>query len=363
MQKQASVPETLQQAVLQPSTCMPEGTSTIRGWDFNDGVDLTGIMNSMLRTGCQASALGQACNEVNRMLSWRLNQEESSCAPSEAQEGGLPPQGVRCKIFLGYTSNLVSAGVREHIRYLVQHHMVDVLCTSAGGIEEDFIKCMAPTYAGDFHLKGQDLRAQGLNRVGNMLVPNSNYCAFEDWIMPILDTMLIEQQQGTHWTPSKMIRRLGKEINHPDSIYYWAYKNDVPVYCPALTDGSLGDMLYFHTFKNPGLILDIVADIRAMNDEAMKAPPRKTGVIILGGGLPKHHICNANLMKNGADFAVYISTAQEFDGSDSGARPDEAVSWGKIRADAKPVKVYGDASIMFPLIISQTFAKQVDKFS
>ncbi len=68
-------------------------------------------------------------------------------------------------------------------------------------------------------------------------------------------------------------------------------------------------------------------------------------------------------MKNGADFAVYISTAQEFDGSDSGARPDEAVSWGKIRADAKPVKVYGDASIMFPLIISQTFAKQVDRFS
>lgn len=81
-------------------------------------------------------------------------------------------------------------------------------------------------------------------------------------------------------------------------------------------------------------------------------------LLYTGAGLPKHHICNANLMKNGADYAVYVSTAQEYDGSDSGARPDEAVSWGKIRADAKPVKVYGDASIMFPLIISQTFAKQ-----
>ena len=81
--------------------------------------------------------------------------------------------------------------------------------------------------------------------------------------------------------------------------------------------------------------------------------------VLACAGLPKHHICNANLMKNGADFAVYISTAQEFDGSDSGARPDEAVSWGKIRADAQPVKVYGDASILFPLIISQTFAKQI----
>lgn len=158
-----------------------------------------------------------------------------------------------------------------------------------------------------------------------------------------------------------MIARLGQEINHPDSIYYWAWKNDIPVFCPALTDGSLGDMLFFHTYKSPGLVCDIIEDIRRMNDHAMKAAPRKTGVIILGGGVPKHHICNANLMKNGADFAVYLNTAQEFDGSDSGARPDEAVSWGKIRADATPVKVHGDASILFPLLISQTFVKHLQR--
>ncbi|KAK3275721.1 hypothetical protein CYMTET_16165, partial [Cymbomonas tetramitiformis] len=70
----------------------------------------------------------------------------------------------------------------------------------------------------------------------------------------------------------------------------------------------------------------------------------------------KHHICNANLMRNGADFAVFVNTAQEFDGSDSGARPDEAISWGKIRMDAKPVKVYGDATLVFPLLVAQTFA-------
>ena len=76
-----------------------------------------------------------------------------------------------------------------------------------------------------------------------------------------------------------------------------------------------------------------------MNNEAAHAGPRKTGVIILGGGVPKHHICNANMFRNGSDFAVYINTAAEFDGSDSGARPDEAVSWGKIRGDASSVKV------------------------
>tara|TARA_B100000767_G_C19246790_1_gene321527 strand:+ start:37 stop:375 length:339 start_codon:yes stop_codon:yes gene_type:complete len=87
-----------------------------------------------------------------------------------------------------------------------------------------------------------------------------------------------------------------------------------------------------------GLILDIAGDIRGMNDMALNA--KHTGMIILGGGLIKHHICNANLMRNGADHAVFVNTGQEFDGSDSGARPDEAVSWGKIRLGATSVKVY-----------------------
>lgn len=88
-------------------------------------------------------------------------------------------------------------------------------------------------------------------------------------------------------------------------------------------------MLYFHSYKNPGLRIDLVEDIRAINNEAVYA--KKTGTIILGGGLVKHHIMNSNLMRNGADFSVFVNTAQEYDGSDAGAKPDEAVSWGKIR--------------------------------
>lgn len=186
-----------------------------------------------------------------------------------------------------------------------------------------------------------------MNRIGNLIVPNSNYCAFEDWVIPILDKMLEEQEASKnkgeegqiHWTPSKIIARLGKEINNEDSVYYWAWKNDIPVFCPALTDGSLGDMMYFHTFKtSPAqLRVDIVEDVRKINTMSVRA--KRAGMIILGGGLVKHHIANACLMRNGAESAVYINTAQEFDGSDAGARPDEAVSWGKIKADAKSVKV------------------------
>jgi deoxyhypusine synthase len=135
-------------------------------------------------------------------------------------------------------------------------------------------------------------------------------------------------------------------------------KNDIPVYCPALTDGSICDMIFFHSARKPGLRCDIVEDIRGMNNEALKCKTR-TGVVLLGGGLPKHHILNANLMRNGCDYCVLLNTAQEFDGSDLGARPDEAVSWGKIRLDGQAVKICIDATIGFPLLVSQTFAKWV----
>lgn len=195
--------------------------------------------------------------------------------------------------------------------------------------------------------------------MGNLLVPNSNYCAFEDWVMPILDALHAEQAgRAAPWTPSEVIARLGREIGHEESVCYWAARHGIPIYCPALTDGSLGDMLYFHSFRSPGLVVDLVRDIRAMNDEALQVrQPRRTGMLLLGGGVSKHHVANANLMRNGADFAVYVNTGAEFDGSDSGASPDEAVSWGKIAGHARPVKLVADATLVLPLLVAQTFAR------
>ncbi|XP_049666652.1 deoxyhypusine synthase isoform X1 [Accipiter gentilis] len=346
-------------AVLKPSGPLPGESLPVRGYDFAGGPDHAALLRSFRTTGFQATSFAQAVAEIHRMIAAKLEPLSEEERGRAGLAGPRPPSG--CTIFLGFTSNLISSGVRETIRYLVQRNMVDVLVTTAGGVEEDLIKCLAPTYIGDFSLRGQDLRQSGINRIGNLLVPNDNYCKFEDWLMPILEQMVDEQEtQGVRWTPSRMIARLGKEINNPESVCYWAQKNNIPVLSPALTDGSLGDMIFFHSYKHPGLVLDIVEDLRLINTQAIFA--RKTGMIILGGGLVKHHIANANLMRNGADFSVYVNTAQEFDGSDSGARPDEAVSWGKIRMDATPVKVYADASLVFPLLVAETFAQRADAF-
>eukprot|EP00163_Fabomonas_tropica_P033176 TRINITY_DN860_c0_g1_i2.p1 TRINITY_DN860_c0_g1~~TRINITY_DN860_c0_g1_i2.p1 ORF type:complete len:356 (+),score=113.29 TRINITY_DN860_c0_g1_i2:344-1411(+) len=342
-----------------PSPCrhteMPEGTKTVKGYDFNEGCDVNKLLDFYATSGFQSTNVGLAIEEIKRMRAWRLSDEPVKEDDPDELKDPETRKNIKCKVFLGYTSNLISSGVRECIRFLAEHKMVDVIVSTAGGIEEDFIKCLAPTYMGDFALKGEELRRKGINRIGNLLVPNNNYCAFEDWMSPILDQMLKEQkEEGVVWTPSKMIHRLGKEINHPDSVYYWCYKNNIPVYCPAITDGSIGDMVYFHSIKNPGLVIDIARDIYGINQSAVDA--HRTGIIILGGGLVKHHICNANLMRNGAHYGIFVNTGQEFDGSDSGARPDEAVSWGKLTLGSRAVKVYADATIVFPLLVAKTFA-------
>ncbi|KAK0482041.1 Deoxyhypusine synthase [Armillaria luteobubalina] len=349
-----SIPSGASAAVLQPSDPVPDTAVSVEGPNFDKQLSLQEFICSYERIGFQANSLGRAIAIVNKMRKWLADDESEEYKSIEARSQ------VRCNVFLGYTSNLISSGLREIILHLVKHKHVSALVTTAGGIEEDFIKCLGKTYLADFNLDGADLRRRGMNRIGNLVVPNDNYCKFEDWLMPILDSMLVEQKEhGKIWSPSSFIRRLGKEINNEESVYYWAYKNDIPVFCPALTDGSIGDMIYFHSFKNPGLIVDIVQDICELNELSRKS--RKAGMIILGGGVCKHQIANAMLIRNGADYSVYINTGQEFDGSDSGARPDEAISWGKIRAGSESVKVFADATLVFPLLVAATFAQDVDE--
>ena len=317
--------------------------SQVKGYDFNEGIDYEGLLGSFSSMGIQATELAKGVDLVNKMLNWKEND------PDQGNERG-------CKIFLGYTSNMVSSGCRELIKFLAEHKLVDVIVTTAGGIEEDFIKCLAPSHIGSFKVDDHQLREEGLNRIGNMLVPNQNYCLFEDWLNPLLDEIYEEQTRNNKiWSPSQIIDFLGNKIDHKDSIYYWCHKNEIPVFCPALTDGSMGDMIFFHSYRKPGLIIDIVEDIRRLNKSAMSA--MKTGAVILGGGLVKHHIFNANLMRNGLDFTVLINTAIEYDASDAGATPQEAISWGKISGEGNFVKIFGEASIIFPLIISRSFAK------
>ncbi len=304
----------------------------IQGYDFNQGVDYEKILDNYASLGIQASNMHKAIQIINEMIS------------------------SKAFIYLGYTSNMITSGLRDIIRYLAEHKKVQIIVTTTGGIEEDFLKCLGDFRLGNFRLSGKKLRENGINRAGNILIPNSRYCEFEDFIIPILEECYENQKKTQEIiTPSRLIWKLGEKINNKKSVYYWCWKNQIPVFCPAITDGSLGDMIYFFKSKHPDFKIDVAEDIWEINNSTIGK--EKTGIIILGEGIIKHHICNANMFRNGADYSVYINTTPEYDGSDSGALPEEAVSWGKILPEAKTVKVYSEASLIFPLIVAKTFAK------
>ncbi|KAK1443988.1 deoxyhypusine synthase [Babesia gibsoni] len=356
----SGVPENAAKAVLQPSTLPPDCKAYVSGSMYDSDIDIGELLKRYKDVGFQATNLGLAAEMIEKMLKFRLIDE-----PITEDDIGGPYEdpevrkNTKCTIFLAFTSNMMSSGLREAFVYLAKHKLIDVVVTSGGGVEEDIIKCMGKTYIGRFDMDGATMRERGLNRIGNLFIPNDNYCLFDEWLQPRLTEMHRQQvEEGVTWTPSKFVDYLGKEINDENSFCYWCHKNGIPVFCPGITDGSIGDNMYFHTYRcnePTTLTMDVTMDIRRINDIAVHC--RKSGIIILGGGLPKHHVCNANLMRNGTDFAVYISTAQDYDGSDSGANPDEAVSWGKIKAHSQPVKVHADATLVFPLLVAGLFKK------
>jgi deoxyhypusine synthase len=328
----------------------------IQGYDFNQGIDYEKILQTYIHSGCQAAYVGRAIQITNQMIKWRLSDEDKSTEKDEAYKDDEVRADTRCTLFLGYSSSMISSGMREIIRFLVQHKMVDAVVATAGGIEEDICKVYSKFYQGDFGYSGEELRTKCINRVGNIFIPNSAYDGFEYLFIQLLNELHDEQdKEGKIHSPSEIIARLGKAINSEESIYYWCYKNNIPVFAPAFTDGAIGDMVYCNHFHRPGFIIDMTKDLFKINHMCVTA--KKTGLFTCGAGVTKHHILNANSMRDGANFAVYINNAAEHDSSDSGALPSEAITWGKLAFDCKSTKIHGDATLVLPLIIAETFAK------
>lgn len=203
------------------SAPVPSHFERVQGPNFEEPQDINSLLASFTNVGFQASGVAKAVEIIEKMRRWRGEEPKE-----DDHDASTEPTSQRCSIFLGFTSNLISSGLREVLLFLVKHKYVSCLVTTAGAIEEDLIKCLGHTYLADFHLDGGELRKRGMNRIGNLVVPNDNYCKFEDWVMPILEKMREEQGESVEnvWTPSRVIERLGREINDESSVLYWAAK-------------------------------------------------------------------------------------------------------------------------------------------
>lgn len=297
-----------------------------------DDFPITKLVKNMSKSGFQATHLGRGVDIIRRM------------------------RKQKALIMLTFTSNMVSSGLRELFAWAVKNKYVDMIITGVGSIEEDVMKTKKPFLLGDFEVSDEELNDKGINRIGNIFVPSDRYEDFEDIIQPFFSKMLKRQMQtGKMISPSGLIHELGKEVKDKSSILYWATKNSIPIYCPAITDGAMGLQLYFFKQKHPEFGIDVTADMHEAARRILNVD--KVGGIILGGGVAKHQAIGVSILRGGLDYAVYVTTATPGDGSLSGARPTEAKSWSKLKKQADNVCIESEATIVVPLLFTAFLEK------
>jgi deoxyhypusine synthase len=252
-----------------------------------------------------------------------------------------------CVKFLSFPACIVATGCRGVIRTLLRERLVDVVITTCGTIDHDIARNWANYYHGAFEMDDSELKRRGIHRLGNVLIPHRSYGELiEDVTQPVF-----EEIYGTgvrEISTKELCWEMGKRMKR-SSILYWAWKNRIPVYVPGILDGAFGSQLWLFWQTHRDFRIDMMKDEQELADIVLSA--RKTGALIVGGGISKHHTIWWNSFRGGLDYAIYLTTAQEYDGSLSGARPREAVSWGKIKEGARRTVVDGDATITLPILV------------
>jgi len=309
----------------------------IEGYDFRGEFNMTEMIEKYSTTGFQATHLKEAIDLIKEM------------------------RDKDCKIFLTFTSNIISSGLREVIAYLARKDYVDVIITSAGSHTEDIIKTKNDFQMGEWEADEAKLREKGINRLGNIYVESDHYVWLESWLNNEFFEDFFKDKKIR--TPSDLAYELGESVgkdenlDESDSFIYHASQNNISVYCPAMIDAEIGDfMFYYRQEQDQDIGIEILDDWDTLINEAIEA--EKTAIIAVGDGVPKHQAIMSNLFRGGTDYAIYISTGMEGDGSLSGAPPKEAVSWGKIKEETgNYTQIEAEATLVFPILVAEAFKK------
>jgi len=255
----------------------------------------------------------------------------------------------QCYTFLSFPACIISTGLRGVIMEMVRRKWVDAVITTCGTLDHDLARIWRKYHHGDFEMDDVDLHRKRIHRLGNVLIPMDSYGA-------ILERKMLELMEEIwkggkkEYSTREICKEVGIRLADEDSITYWAAKNDIPIFLPGPTDGSFGSQLWMWRQTHQDFKLDLFRDEQELADIIFDA--NETGAIMIGGGRSKHHVIWWNQYRDGLDYAVYITTAVEWDGSLSGARVKEGISWGKVKEKAPHVTVEGDATVILPLMMS-----------
>ena len=258
-----------------------------------------------------------------------------------------------CLKFLSFVAAITSTGLRGIIADMLKNKMFDVVITTCGALDHDIARYFSNYLEGSFTLDDSELLKKNIHRLGNVLVPMNSYGPIiEEKMQQFLETAYKSGKK--EMSTVNITRMIGKNLGE-GSFLYWAYKNNIPVIVPGIMDGAVGSQIWMFTQKHNDFKLNVTADSDLLSSLIFKA--KKSGALMLGGGISKHHTLWWNQYREGLDYAVYITTAQEFDGSLSGALVREAISWGKVTRNAKQTTIHAEITTILPFLYSALLAR------
>lgn len=251
--------------------------------------------------------------------------------------------------FLSFTGNIVASGVRGILAQMIENRVVNVVVTTCGAIDHDIAKSFGGNYLkGSFDVDDFDLRRKNIHRLGNVFIPMDSYGrVVEKVVRSVLSEITTSRSGNKMWSVREVLHEIGRRIDDEYSILRAAYTTNTPIYVPGFLDGAFGTALFMFKQFNK-FDIDVFADEKELADIVFNS--KCLGAFIIGGGISKHHTLWWSQFNEGLKYVVYITTAVEWDGSLSGARPHEAITWGKIKEEARKIVVYADATITIPII-------------
>ena len=256
-------------------------------------------------------------------------------------------------VFLTVAGPLVPGGLRRIIRDLIDQEYVKVVVTTGANMVHDMVEALGYKHlVGTFLAEDKKLKAKDLGRIGDIYIEQKAFRGLEKWMYKILEN--IPEEKRKHMSIAELLFEIGKQIQDPDSILATAAKKGVPIISPGFIDSIAGFHLWvFGQDKKLGI--DPLLDVNKLMDKVYEA--KKVGIIILGGGWPKHFALFANTFREGVDCAIQITMDRPEPGGLSGATLEEAISWGKVKPEGKAVTVICDVTIAFPLIVASALER------
>jgi len=254
-----------------------------------------------------------------------------------------------CKVFLGLSGALVPAGMKQIIIDLIKAKKIDVLVSTGANLTHDLIESLGDKH---YHCDSWDdleFKKQGKDRMYNIFMENKVYISLEKFFEDNWDKLKESK------TIREFLKRIGETLKEGDnSILRACYESKIPIFCPALNDSGIGLMIWGRKTQGKEIKIDAFEDMKDIIDLAWQA--KKSGVIYIGGGVPKNFIQQSLQFSKGADYGIQITLDKEQTGGSSGAPLKEGKSWGKLKKDSQEginyVDVYCDATIALPLIFS-----------